>query len=203
MPESRTITVYTAQELTGDARNTALEWLARGNTDHDWYDVTIEDAKRLCALFGLTIDDVQFSGFSSQGDGASLTGSYAYKAGGLAALQQEAPTEEKLHAAVRELQRIQRSRGYKLTATIERNRGDRYVHPRSVTTTAYDSQGDEHGQEVTDAVAEAMRDVMTWIYRQLEAEYEYQTSEEACLESADANDYRFDKFGRPIHHLTD
>lgn len=45
------------------------------NVDHDWYDCTIGDFCDVAKSFGIDVsrDDVQFSGFSSQGDGASFT----------------------------------------------------------------------------------------------------------------------------------
>lgn len=195
MPETREITVYIIQELTGAGREHALAKLAEWNTDHDWWEYTESDFKRLCALFGLEIEEIQFSGFSSQGDGASFTGSYRHIKGGLAALQDEAPTETDLHDAVRALNTIQRSRGYRLTAAIERI-SHHYSHSLTVRTTAYDSRGDEHLQEVSDAVGEVMRGLMDWYYRRLESEYEYRTSEAECIEFANANEYRFTADGR-------
>ena len=43
------------------------------NVDHDWWDGVYEDSKEVCAAFGIDIDDISFSGFWSQGDGACFT----------------------------------------------------------------------------------------------------------------------------------
>lgn len=45
------------------------------NVDHDWYDCTIGDFCEVAKSFGIDVErkDVQFSGFWSQGDGASFT----------------------------------------------------------------------------------------------------------------------------------
>jgi hypothetical protein len=40
-----------------------------------------------------------------------------------------------------------------------------------------------------------LRDYMRWIYRTLEKEYDYMTSEEAIKETIIANDYEFTKDG--------
>ena len=47
----------------------------------------------------------------------------------------------------------------------------------------------------TDELEELLRDFMQWIYRQLEAEYEYQTSDEAIAENFTANETEFDADG--------
>lgn len=43
------------------------------NVDHDWWDGVYTDSKDVCAAFGIDIDDISFSGFWSQGDGACFT----------------------------------------------------------------------------------------------------------------------------------
>ena len=54
-------------------------------------------------------------------------------------------------------------------------------------------------QEKYDAVADdlvgAARDLMRWIYRQLEAEYDYQMSDEAIDESIQCNEVEFNEDG--------
>jgi hypothetical protein len=56
------------------------------------------------------------------------------------------------------------------------------------------------GQDMTadadDAVTEALRDLASWLYRQLEREYEYQTSDAVIDEAIGANDYSFTESGR-------
>ena len=55
-------------------------------------------------------------------------------------------------------------------------------------------------QEMTadaeDTVVELLRDLARWLYRQLEREYEYQTSNEVTDEAINVNDYTFTEDGR-------
>ena len=44
-------------------------------------------------------------------------------------------------------------------------------------------------------ITQLMRDFADWIYRQLEAEYEYQNSDEQVIESIRCNEYEFDEQG--------
>jgi len=48
------------------------------NVDHDWWDGVYEDFHHICKIMGIELDHREpcFSGFWSQGDGASWTGRY-------------------------------------------------------------------------------------------------------------------------------
>ncbi|HAY07899.1 MAG TPA: antitoxin of toxin-antitoxin stability system, partial [Hyphomonas sp.] len=50
--------------------------------------------------------------------------------------------------------------------------------------------------DAEDIVVEAMRDLARWLYRQLEQEYECQTSDEVVDENIEANGYTFTEAGR-------
>jgi len=49
-------------------------------------------------------------------------------------------------------------------------------------------QADEDLQEFLQDVAETLN---SWLYKKLEAEYDYQTSEAAIIETIEANEYEF------------
>lgn len=72
-------TVYKFDELSDSAKEKAREWF-RGTDCQDFHDVhgesVIEDFCEIAGHLGFDIsaDDVEWSGFSSQGDGASFTG---------------------------------------------------------------------------------------------------------------------------------
>lgn len=44
------------------------------DVDHGWWEFTYEDFKEKCTGLGLRVDDISFSGFFSQGDGACFSG---------------------------------------------------------------------------------------------------------------------------------
>jgi hypothetical protein len=72
MPETREITVYTYAELSPQGRLAAQ---IRYNEPEDyWYEGITEGFTACGGERGFDIDDVQWSGFGSQGDGASWTG---------------------------------------------------------------------------------------------------------------------------------
>jgi hypothetical protein len=50
--------------------------------------------------------------------------------------------------------------------------------------------------DADEAVTKALRDLARWLYRQLEREYEYQTSDAVVDEAIIANGYTFTNSGR-------
>jgi len=83
MPKTITkeVTLYTFKELVDlekvgtlkRACERARAWLQEGQTDHDWWDHTYDTWKSALAQIGFDNADISFSGFWSQGDGASFT----------------------------------------------------------------------------------------------------------------------------------
>jgi len=60
--------------------------------------------------------------------------------------------------------------------------------------TAQDMTAD--AADAADAVTEALRDLARWLYRQLEGEYDFLTSDAVVDESIIANEYTFTNDGR-------
>ena len=155
---------------------------------------------------------IWFSGFSSQGDGACWEGSYRYAKGALKKLQSEAParyqyckpdgtlewTESKgnteLHRIAGALQKVQARHFYKLVATVS-HRGF-YNHSGCMIIDVehdedrYRDLGDAEGE-----IKDLLRDFADWIYRRLEEEHDWLTSDEQVDESIIANEYTFDEDG--------
>jgi hypothetical protein len=82
MPKTITKTVYSFQELLdlakeGKVQQKALErarsWLQEAATDFDWYSCVVDFWKEVLNQIGFEDAKISFSGFSSQGDGASFT----------------------------------------------------------------------------------------------------------------------------------
>ena len=74
----------------------------------------------------------------------------------------------------------------------------RYYHEYCMAVSV-ERASDSYQSPTPDAeeiVAEAMRDLARWLYRQLEREYEYQTSDEVVDENIETNGYTFTEIGR-------
>lgn len=201
-----TTTVYQYSELTDEAKSRAREWYRTLSQDDSfWHESVIEDAQRLGEMLGITFDTRQgstrdptiyFSGFWSQGDGACFDGTYQYRAGNVAAIVKEAPQDEELHRIARELAKAQRRYFYRLTATVSRVHGaGNYSHENTRAIDVENGYGNVIAKDDAEALREALRDFMRWIYRRLEAEYEYVNSDEQVAESIECNEHEFNEDG--------
>lgn len=190
--------VYTYEELSDAAKERVRDWYI-ATIDYDWWEGSF-DYIRDCALaLGIDVDrgnyGIRFSGFYSQGDGASFVGGYRYRKGWKAALKAAAggDTLTELTTIGADLQAAQKPYFYGLVARVAPNRGCRYSHERSV----YIDVEDRDGRDVNadDTLAEPLRDFMHWMYKLLEREYEWLCSEEQVADACAANGYEFDVNG--------
>lgn len=193
---TETINIYTYDELSEDAKKHAREQLHHVNIHHDWWDSVYDWFIEAAGVLGFTVSEknINFSGFWSQGDGASFTGSW------------ERPDEsvvdiiKKMYPMETDLQEIAVA-VTKIPVWIDdewgdggdQNSSDRivrqhyggcYVHENTVCA--------EQIQELTDTV---VRPLCQWLYRKLEEDYEYLTSDEAVAEAIEENEYEFDEDG--------
>lgn len=183
-------TVYEFDELGGKAKERAREWWREGALDHEWWAPTYEDAKAVLARAGFTIKDIFFSGFSSQGDGACFNGTwYAEDVKPTEEMKEYAPKDEELHRLAREAEEIKAK--YPEASTSIKHHG--FYYHRFCTEIEVDAGV---GLEDAGKIRELARDAMLWIYQRLEAEYDYQMSEESCDESIRANEYTFTTEGK-------
>ncbi len=101
-----------------------------------------------------------------------------------------------MHRIADGLQAIQRRNFYQLRA--DANQRGRGCHEYSMSIAV--ERDSPNNQQMTaaaeDTVAELLRDLARWLYRQLEREYEYQTSDEVTDEAIVANEYTFTDDGR-------
>ena len=181
------IDAYKITELSPEAKERALVWLAEG-LDYEWWDSVYDDAKKVGKCLGIEVDDIYFSGFYHQNSGCCFSGHYSYRKGWKKALKDYASKDQELIRIGQELQSIQRPAFYELGGEIKGN--DRYWR----TNIELHWQYSAHEQTVNDV----LRNFADWIYNNLQTEYERLTSEEQLIESVQANGYLFDENGRII-----
>ncbi|WP_288051937.1 antitoxin of toxin-antitoxin stability system [Acidiphilium sp.] len=211
MPEIIQTKVYRLDELTAAAKQQARAWFREGSLDDFWFEFIYDDFERICGMLGVELDTrpvrvygggqrrkpcIWFSGFWSQGDGACFEGRYRYAGNAVRRIREYAPVDSELHQIADTLQAIQRRNFYRLSATIA-HRG-RYFHEQTMAIAV--SRDSANGQDMTrdaeDTVTETLRDLARWLYRQLEREFDYQTSDAAVDEAIAINQYTFTEAGR-------
>lgn len=209
MPRIKQETVYQFDELDDRAKEKARDWYRQGGFDYEWWDTVFEDAKECLAIAGFRVDKIYFSGFSSQGDGACFVGSWrATEAKPAKAMKDHAPMDKELHRIAAEMRRI--AKAYPGASMSVKQRGH-YYHD-GCTEFSVDLNPPEDSDDVArttaewdalakarepfeEAVTEASRDAMRWVYSQLEKEWDYMNSDEQVDETIRANEYEFDEKG--------
>lgn len=208
-----TKTVFEFHELSDKAKAAARQAYVEqdGYPHDDWweFDDFVECAKCLgieIASSKIIQPDILFSGFSSQGDGASFTGEYNNKPDCLKAITDHAPGDKVLISLAERLTALQTATKLiwddHLEATITRSRNSS-VHSMSmnIEVQAIDPGGTVNPrfpneddctptQDEAKELTEILRAFADWIYKELEAQHDYYYSNDyvdSCLEEAEFN----------------
>ena len=212
---TKTIELFNYEELSPEAQAKARDWYREASAgDSYWHESAIEDFCETARMLGFTLDRargtrtipaVYFSGFWSQGDGASFAGSWLAsdcKAAQLIADRPATWTDDagKVHknAGNAELCRIAHEFGHLAkewpgaSGAITVNGW--YSHSGTMRADFYLAD-DGDAAEVEETFLQASRDLADWLYRVLEIEYEYMQSDEVVAETIVANGYEFTEDG--------
>ena len=193
-----TINTYTFPELSEKAKDKARQCYHNAYMSGGfWHECTIEDAKEVGKVLGFDIEDIYFSGFSSQGDGASWAGGYEYAKGAPDKVASYTGNDAELIRIAHGLQDIQRRNFYQLTASISTS--GRYSHSHTMRADVEDRT--DPYRDVSDAekdLLELFRDFADWIYKNLREEYDFMTSDPVIEEAFDANSVTFDVNGNVV-----
>ena len=211
MPEIIETTVYRLNELSDAAKDSARAWYCESATDVDWHEFVYEDFETICETLGVRLKtrpvrlygggtrqkpSIWFRGFWSQGDGACFEAFYSYEKDAPRKIRSHAPQDGELHRIADTLQAIQRRNFYRLHADAS-HRGHYYhEYCMSISVERDSPTYQDMTEGAEEAVIEALRDLARWLYRQLEREYEHQTSDAVVDETIAANDYTFTASGR-------
>lgn len=197
MQTTHTYQTFTIEELSDKAKEKAYESIREAGwaTSYEWWDGVYDQFKRALEIAGIDVDEMYFRGFSSQGDGASFTGSFQYKAGWRDAFLQEFSPENELLEYLDKLAAIQRTWFYKLTGNIKQS--GHYCHSMTMDVTT------EHADDIyrdVSAIEDDVQDLMRWmadvLYSWLEEECDHLNSDEVLYEFAAANGWEFLESGR-------
>ena len=187
---------YEVNELSSEAVERAHDdWLNAGASDFDSQYV-IEDMTECAKELGITVDNIYYSGFSSQGDGACFVGHYEFDPTWNAKAQDGFPRYSEMFELGNRLQKAHEKYG-ELYATVYKT-NYRYDHENTVTVDV-ESLSEDEDFPILDAqemVEDILKDFMHEIYRRLEQEYTWSTSIEYFHELAEANEWYFTEEGK-------
>ena len=189
----RTITeeIFNITELSEDAQEAAYQQWAE--IEHSMFDSDFmkDDIITLGNCIGINIDQVLWSGFNSQGDGACFTGDYEYNPNWKEKIESYAPTDETMIELGEELSKIYDVYG---THSITVIHDHFYYHENSVVIDT--SSDDVDSQAALDLIDPLLREFMKYSYTLLEKQYEYYLSKEVFIESSLANEYEYYSNGK-------
>ncbi len=206
MPVVKQVTYYSFDELSDHAQQKILEtirseWHYLFETDEEWLiEDIVENHPHITGM------DIKYSGFHSQGDGASFTGNldsewaidYIRENYG----QEPSPTEQESRWNGSENLRY-------IGVSFERN-SHHYCHENTVNTELCDSvewavhieENDRLVRECNkmipdfvELLEEYRRDLCNTIYDRLHIAYEHCYSDENIIELIRCHDYLFDEYG--------
>ena len=103
-----------------------------------------------------------------------------------------------MHRIADALQAIQRRNFYQLRADANQRGRGCHEHSMSIAVERDSPTNQQMSADAEDTMVELLRDLARWLYRQLESEYEYQTSNEVTDEAINVNDYTFTEDGRRV-----
>lgn len=195
---TRTILLFTAAELKEadpQAFEKAREKYNDAELDLEWWRTVYDEFLQIAPLMGFSVesDNIQFSGFWSQGDGASFTGSAVFAVDALEKVKSYAPQDTTLHAIAKDCGDYG-AQG--IRCRIERI-SSHYCHENTISVEdnvwTLDAEGElqDCTEEAADNVRDTCRALMRWLYGQLEKEHTYRSGEECFLETAAANEWTF------------
>jgi len=202
--ETRTRTLYHLHELPEHVQKKACEKFMIDEPSWDWWEDTYSDFEEICKIIGVDLDrksvkllngkertepEIFFSGFWSQGDGASFFGRYRYAKDSKKKIREHYCEEAELIRITDALFAIQKAHMWGLSAEITKI-GYHYSHSNTMGVEV-DFGNRTYNGEVEKEVRRLLRDLADWLYKQLEEEHEYQTSFESFKERCEGNDYEF------------
>jgi hypothetical protein len=191
--------------LTARQRDEILDKYRDWNVYEDWHDYVYEDFKREMAAIGIEVDTMYFSGFYSQGDGACFEGrvndwpkflaSVGYTCPALIALAAEAWGFSVKHSGHYYHENCTSFSSDMVSPDdYGESEMDEFIYAHSPYSTDIQNaafvailQG-YNFSSLQDEFEEAFKAHMRTLYSSLEADYDHLTSDEAILDSLEAND---------------
>jgi hypothetical protein len=183
------------------------------NVEHqDWWEHIYADFSMHLERRGITVEEIQFSGFASQGDGASFTGYVA---------RHDMCLFMEVEGLIKEFPESYTLAGYDMLAATIGHRG-RYYHHMSATVEINDDVYNEYDPgSIREAAFQAiitrfhesfmafearvtkiLRNHMQDLYKSLNDEHDYLTSDEGVLNTLVCNDMIPDEIVVPAHTNT-
>jgi hypothetical protein len=190
---TKTVPIYSFDELSDKAKQKARDWW-KDQMDVD-LDYVIDEVRYAGQLMGIRVDTVPYTGFCSQGDGATFTGVYHHEPNAISAIAEYNSEDVRLVRIASSMFEVQRRNNNSLAAHV--THASNYCHAYSSTINVYRTD-DGYGLDFIDVdmLKDILRDFMNWIYDRLRSSFDYHMSDESIDESIRINEIDFDVNGK-------
>lgn len=189
--KTKTIELYEFDELSESAKAKVLEAERDINVeDSFWHKYLLEEWEQELESMGFEDPTISFTGFWSQGDGASFTSKNVDI--------EKFLTSQKARGRFKAILKALKSDNAEVNASVDRI-DYHYSHEYTVRASVEvltESVSDDKGDEFAEFLNETVRTLSRKIYRELEAEHEYLTSDESVIDTIKANEYTFTASGK-------
>lgn len=201
---TKTLDIYSIEDVKKNEELTelVLEKNRDINVDNNcWFDVTIEDWKERLREYGFIEPDIRFSGFWSQGDGASFTSKAVYLDLYLKEFGNESYSDRQIKLFLDLIS------NYDIVEFGVERRNNHYVHEYT-TMVWYEDYLYQFNRcprlqrflsnfiaDLRTHMQDKIEELNREIYKDLNADYDYLESDEAVMETLEANDYEFTEDG--------
>ncbi len=195
------INLYKFEELSEESQQKAIENNIDINVDYEWSEYSIEQWKERLHMIGFENAEIRFSGFSSQGSGASFTSDIDLEKiiNTLAMCGLSYSNYHKYNALERmeyhglidiqaEVRRTSNHYVHENTCTVHHSFD--YYHDTGLTDTQFNNI-EGIAQDFIEEIEYLRSQLSQEIYYDLRKEYEWRNSDEQVKESLIANEYEF------------
>ena len=210
-------------ELSDHAKRLACDEYRAKDIGYNWWEDTYADAVIVVGFLGFNatktvqrgrigapgfgrwvqVPDINFTGFSNQGDGACFRGDWAAKRVDMAGLMAHAPNDTAIHELCAKITLVSLVHT-ELTFDVVTINDSHYFHSGVMQISGYerDPDGDGGWTELDDEIEHTMKTLMReaadWIYDQLSASHDFIESDENVEDNIVANCYEFTEEGEFI-----
>lgn len=178
-------TYYKFDELSENAQKKAIEHFRDINVDGDfWHEHVIDDRKEILKSLGFYEIKFNFSGFWSQGDGASFTAKFSIP-------ESKIELAERIRKTKKDFPNV----GLSLFAQIDFFGAEIECGNFDVYRISHYYSHENTISSDSESMKEFARDFSQDTYRALESGYEFLTEGQQIIETIRANEYEFDENG--------
>lgn len=190
--------VFKFEELEKDIQQKVIFRNRDINVSYDDWDLyLVEEFYDILRILGYTDTRIHYSGFCSQGDGASFEARWSYEKGSIDKIRAFSPNCSELLRIAQGLQNLSKRNLYSINARIITK--GYYSHSGTMYIDYFErNNGYEPTKETDYEFIELSRDLANYFYDKLYNEYFYLMEDEQVIDTIIVNEYEYTEKGELV-----